>query len=213
MRAFNPKEIETIKYSTLQLEGAWGDFLGTVERTGVWIIWGNSGSGKSTFAMQLCRELARHGRVLYNSLEEGISLTMRNRLQLFEMNEVNNRFQIVPGESIAALSKRLSKRRSADFVVIDSLQYAGFKSVIELRKFCAAHRGKLLIFISQASGKLPAKNIGIDLMYAATQKIFVSGYLAVSKGRFFGSKKYFPVWSEMAAKTWGNLDEVDVTAI
>lgn len=55
-------------------------------------VWGNSGNGKTSFVMQLCKYLCRFGRVAYNSLEEGASLTMKNTLIEFGMAEVNRRF-------------------------------------------------------------------------------------------------------------------------
>ena len=66
-------EKETFKFG-----GEWAEAFGEPERNGVWFIWGRSGSGKTTFVLQLCKELARFGRVAYDSLEEGTSLTMKN---------------------------------------------------------------------------------------------------------------------------------------
>ena len=50
-----------MKKETLKLTGAWADAFGEPERIGVWFIWGNSGNGKSSFVMQLCKELAAAG--------------------------------------------------------------------------------------------------------------------------------------------------------
>ena len=79
-----------MKKETLKLTGAWADAFGEPERIGVWFIWGNSGNGKSSFVMQLCKELAKFGRVAYDSLEEGASLTMQNTLRRFNMAEVSS---------------------------------------------------------------------------------------------------------------------------
>mgnify|MGYP000320329112 CR=1 FL=1 len=48
-----------MKKETLKLTGAWAEAFGEPERIGVWFIWGNSGNGKSSFVMQLCKELAK----------------------------------------------------------------------------------------------------------------------------------------------------------
>jgi putative protein kinase ArgK-like GTPase of G3E family len=69
-RALSVTEAVSMKKETLKLTGAWADAFGEPERIGVWFIWGNSGNGKSSFVMQLCKELAKFGRVAYDSLEE-----------------------------------------------------------------------------------------------------------------------------------------------
>ena len=74
-RALSVSEILKMKKKLLNLTGAWADAFGTPEFYGVWFIWGNSGNGKSTFVMQLCRELCKIVNVLYVSMEEGTILT------------------------------------------------------------------------------------------------------------------------------------------
>ena len=71
------REVLNMKFETLPFEGKWHDAFSTPERRGVWLIWGNTGNGKTSFVMQLCKELCRFGRVAYDSLEEGACLTMR----------------------------------------------------------------------------------------------------------------------------------------
>ena len=75
------RELLYMKFDTLPFEGEWYDAFGTPESRGVWIVWGKSGSGKTSFVMKLCKELCKYGRVVYNSLEEGISLTMQNTVR------------------------------------------------------------------------------------------------------------------------------------
>lgn len=60
------REILGMKFDTLPFEGVWHDAFGTPERRGVWFVWGNSGNGKTSFVMQLCKYLCRFGRVAYN---------------------------------------------------------------------------------------------------------------------------------------------------
>lgn len=82
------RELLSMKFETLAFEGTWYDAFGTPERRGVWMVWGNTGNGKTSFVMQLCKELCRFGRVAYDSLEEGACLTMQNTLKRFNMQEV-----------------------------------------------------------------------------------------------------------------------------
>ena len=117
------KEMLQKNFDTLDFKDEWQDAFSTPERYGIWIIWGNSANGKTSFAMQLCKYLCRFGKVAYDSMEEGASLTMRNTLVRHGMLDVNGRFLLIDNEPIDELSVRLDKRRSPDFVVIDSFQY------------------------------------------------------------------------------------------
>jgi len=203
-RALSPVEVINLRKKTLQFTGAWYDAFGIPEAQGVWFIWGNSGNGKSSFVMQLCKELTKFGKVLYNSLEEGACLTMQNTLRRFQMQEVNRRFLLLDCESIEELNKRLEKRKSADFIVIDSYQYTQMTYRAYL-KFKDANKGKLLIFVSHADGSIPAGRSAKSVMYDATLKIWIEGYRALSKGRFIGNTGIYTIWEEGARRYDGDL--------
>lgn len=201
-KAISVNELLSMRMETLPLEGAWRDAFGEPERHGVWFVWGGSGSGKTTFVLQLCKELCRFGRVAYDSLEEGACKTMQDAFIRTGMQDVARRLVLLDCEDMASLSARLKKRRSPDFVVIDSLQYTGM-NYSDFKRLKEAHRDKLLIFISRARGTLPSTRVGVSVMYDAGLKIWVEGYRAFSKGRTFGEKGYYTVWPERAKKYWG----------
>ena len=200
------KEIIDKNFDILDFDGEWQEAFGTPERYGVWMIWGNSANGKSSFAMQLCKYLCRFGRVAYNSLEEGAGLTMRNTLIRYGMMEVNSRFKLLDNEPMLELSARLKKRRSPDFVVIDSFQYTqmNYRQYIAFKE---QHRNKLLIFISHADGTLPNGRSAKSVMYDASLKIYIEGYRAFSKGRFIGPRGYFDIWKDGAERYWGEKEK------
>ncbi len=183
-------------YETLPFEGEWLEAFGCPERVGTWIVWGQSGSGKSSFAVQLCRELSRFGKVLYDSLEEGTSLTFRNKIE--QLQDIDRgRFQVV-SEPMDALEVRLAKRRSADFVIIDSFQYTGldYRSYLALKQTLAS---KLLILISHADGKRPSGRAAKSAMYDGSLKIWGEGDRAYSKGSFIGENGgVYTIWDEGA---------------
>lgn len=77
-RAISVSELLAMRYDTYKLSDEWKAAFGEPERNGVWFVWGRSGSGKTSFVLKLCKELCRFGRVAYDSLEEGSSLTMKN---------------------------------------------------------------------------------------------------------------------------------------
>lgn len=196
------REVLGMKYETMDFDGPWLDAFGKPERRGVWIIWGNSGTGKTTFALQLCKYLCRFGRVAYDSLEEGACLTMQNAFRREGMMEVNKRFLLIDNENMEELSVRLKRQKSPDIVVIDSFQYTGM-NYRQYIAFKERHRRKLLIFISHADGKLPNGRAAKSLMYDASLKIYVEGFRAFSKGRFIGPKKHYDIVPEKARTYWG----------
>lgn len=196
------REILSMKYETFPFTNEWRDAFDTPERRGVWLIWGNSGNGKSTFAMKLCKYLCQFGRVAYDSLEEGACLNMKRMIQQCGMMDVNRRFLLIDNENMEQLSIRLKRQKSPDIVVIDSFQYT-MMNYKEYREFKDAHPNKLLIFISHADGTLPDGRAARKIMFEAKLKIYVEGYRAFSKGRFIGSVGYYDIWSEEAEKHWG----------
>ena len=77
-QALSVSQLLAQKKETFELSPEWKIAFGEPEVIGTWIIWGQSGNGKTTFALSLAKELSRHGVVLYNSLEEGASLSLMN---------------------------------------------------------------------------------------------------------------------------------------
>lgn len=201
-RALSVSDVMRMKKETYPFEGAWEEAFGRPEKNGVWFVWGNSGNGKTSFMLQLCKALSHFGRVAYDSLEEGASLTMKNALMTAGMQDVARRFVLLDRENMQLLSARLGKHKSPDIVVIDSFQYTKM-SFKDYEAFKKRHANKLLIFVSQADGNKPAGRTAVSVMYDASLKIFVSGFRAISKGRYFGNKGYFTIWEERAKMYWG----------
>lgn len=191
-----------MKYETMAFDGAWRDAFGTPERRGVWIIWGNSGNGKTSFALQLAKYLCRFGRVAYDSLEEGACLTMQEAMRRENMMEVNKKFLLIDNENMEELGIRLSRQKSPDIVVIDSFQYTqmNYRQYIAFKE---RHKRKLLIFVSHADGKLPNGRAAKSLMYDASLKIYIEGFRAFSKGRFIGPIGHIDIVPDKARIYWG----------
>lgn len=205
-RALTPQDLLRTKIRTLPFEGEWQEALGQPSEQGVWIIWGNSGSGKTSFALQLARELTRYGRVAYNSLEQGASLSMQEAIKRHELDRTRRGRFFLLSEDLETLSERLSRRKSPDFVIIDSLQYTGL-DYRGYKAFKERHKDKLIIFVSHAEGIKPEGRTASKVMYDAEMKIFVEGYRALSKGRFISeSGAYYTVWAEGASLYWLNVE-------
>jgi hypothetical protein len=103
------------------------------------------------------------------------------------------------------LIDRLSKPRSARFVVIDSVQMFGmtYQQAVDLvRKFPR----KTFIFVSQEDKGRPMGKAAVRIKYFAGVKIRTKGFRAYCEGRFVGdAASYFTIWEDGAAAIWNNL--------
>lgn len=202
-RAISVSQLESMKFNELQFEGAWHDFVGCPEIAGAWLIWGNSGNGKTRFALQLCKYLSQFCRVAYNSMEEGASKSMRKAFKEVGMADAKRRVILLDNEPIAELKERLKMRRSPDVVVIDSIQYTGmtYRDYVALR---SEFRNKLFILISHAEGKNPAGRTAKSIRYDSFVKIWVEGYRAFALSRYGGGTPY-TIWQQ-GAEAYYNED-------
>lgn len=201
-RALTVKEVLNKKRQTFPFDGKWADAFGQPERTGVWFIWGRSGNGKTSFVMQLIAELCKYDRVAFDSMEEGDSLSMRQKLVRHGLSKVGSRFHLLNAEPMTELKERLARRKSYNIIVIDSFQYTQM-SYRDYIQFKEQNKDKLIIFISHAKGSLPRGTAAEGVMYDATLKIWVEGFKAFSKGRFIGPTGEFTIWDEGAERYWG----------
>lgn len=105
-RALNVRDILNKKYDVFPFEGKWKDAFDTPEVRGCWFVWGNSGNGKTSFVMQLCKELCKYDRVAFIK------------------------------EDIPTLKIRLRRHKSFNIVIIDSFQYTQmtYRDYIQLKE-------------------------------------------------------------------------------
>lgn len=205
-RGLTPQDIFKTKIKTLPLEGKFADAFGNPAQTGIWIMWGGSGSGKTSMALLLAKELTKYGKVAYNSLEQGASLSMQEALRRHDLGSVRRGSFLLLSEDLEILSERLSRRQSPDYIIVDSLQYTGldYRAYKVLKE---RHKNKLIIFVSHAEGVQPDGRTAKKVMYDAEMKIFVEGYRAISKGRFISENgAFYTVWEEGATKYWLSND-------
>lgn len=203
-RAVSVDEILKKKFKHIDLEGDWLKAFGVPEASGVWILWGVSGSGKSRFTMKLAKCLTAFGKVAYNALEEGARRSIQKNIIETNIKEVANKFIILNREPIEDLKTRLRKKKSPDFIIIDSLQYTGLskKEYIALKE---EFPNKLFIFISHAEGKEPQGSVAKFVRYDSDVKIRVEGYKAFPVSRYGGGEPY-TIWAEGAADYWMQIN-------
>lgn len=201
-RSLSAQQALAVRNRALTVAPEWQGCLGEeIARHGIVFIWGNSGNGKSSAVMAFAKMLAANGKVLYISKEEGYSLSFQNTLRRFNMQECGAAFQVIDNETIDGLVERISKPKSPEFIVIDSVQAMGIGSR-QYKQLREQFRHKLLVLVSQADGKRPLGRAAVGMMYDADLKIWVEGHTAFSKGRFMGETKEFVTWEEGARRYW-----------
>ena len=202
MRAYSPSEIENLNIPELPLDGEWEAAFGRPSRFERWFIDGESASGKSTFVMLLGKKLCDYGRVDYVSLEEGANLSFKKRIKRLGMKDVAGKFKVVTGLTVADLVARLERPKSANFVIIDSVQYLDVRSFDRLNKelFDRFPR-KSFILVSQVYKGRPKGKMADDIRFDCGVKIHTKGYRAYCQGRYTDdAEAYFTIWEEGAAK-------------
>lgn len=204
-RAYSPKEISEQRFHYLPWGPKWSSPFGSPTRTETWFVVGPSASGKSSFVMQLAKVLCTFGNVLYVSYEEGVSSSFKERMERFKMSDVQGKFRVVTEDTLAELTERLAKKRSAKFVIIDSFQYAGW-TYEEAKSLVDRFKNKSFIFVSQEYKGQPMGKPATRLRYMAGMKVRVAGYKAYCQGRFTGDPgSFFTVWEEGVIRTSNNI--------
>ena len=203
-RAMSVDDILKYRPRCMEFDGKWEASFGKPEMTGCWLIWGGSGNGKTRFTLQLCKYLAQFGKVAYNSIEEGLSLSIKRAIKEEGMRDVNGKFVLLDKEPIDELTKRLGLRKSPDIIVVDSLQYSGLNKDTA-KKLVDMFPKKLFVFISHAEGKNPAGRTAQAVKYHANIKLYVEGYkVPFPISRFKeGVAVPFTIWKEGAERYWG----------
>jgi hypothetical protein len=194
MAVIGLKQLLQKKYKYLEhLTAAMLHSFGNLTSNFVMLVWGKSGNGKSNFIMQLLKVFLKTGNVLYVSLEEGHEATIQ-KSALVHLNE-ESKYKVMFAdneENYDSLTTRLKKKKSARFVVIDSVQYLD----IDYEKYKAwklLFKNKSFIFISHAEGKEPKGQTAKSIRYDAPIKVHVQGFVGFVVSRFGGNNPYL-IW-------------------
>ncbi|MBQ3539844.1 MAG: ATP-binding protein [Bacteroidaceae bacterium] len=206
-RAISNKNVLTAKFEVAEFDGNFLASFGKPELRGTWLIYGGSGCGKTTFVLQVCKYLTRFRRVAYNSLEQGLSLSLQKAWERVDMQEVGNRIILLNKESLKDLHTRLQKKQSPDVVVIDSIQYWHGLKWSDITRLKDDFPEKLFVFVSQEKGGLPDGYIGRKIRYDADVKITVEGYKAFFTTRYEVPElgeggADFVIWEQGAQDYW-----------
>lgn len=196
-RILNSIDICRLEFDVINFNDPWAEFFGFPSKVFHCIIHGQSGNGKSTFAIQLAKYLAdNHGKVFYISGEEGFNKTFKDKLVNNDAFSPNlnvgdfRRFEDAADEI---------RRGGYKFVFIDSLDTMKIGPDM-LRKIKQSLKGIALITISQATkgGDIRGSN---ELVHDSDIVVKVTDGIAVTtKNRFCAIGKHFNVFRRMVEK-------------
>ena len=175
-----------------------------------WFITGPPYSGKSSLVFELCNELTTFGKVDYNNHEEagGDADTVARKLREKGLADKDGKIQLykapIESDEYETWNEILSKKQSAPFGVLDSLQHAGLTTKRQflglVDKFCTPKRGKSLIFISHFEKNEFTKFVKHD----CDIKVEVIGFVANVESRATDAQnKPFVIWEQKAKEYWG----------
>lgn len=204
-RAYSPRDIAAKTWRTLPWGDRWAQAFGYPADTASWFVSGPSASGKSSFVMQLAKELCNYGLVLYMSYEEKVNQSFQRRMCYLGMDEVQGKFRVATDDSYDELVERLRRPKSPKFVIIDSIQVTEW-DYPHLKSLTDEFPKKCFIFISQEYKGQPSGKGASKLRYWCDMKVRVMGYKAYCQGRAIGEAgNYYAVWEEGIIKTSNNV--------
>ena len=203
-KALTVQNVQNQNISRIPFGGQFYDAFRQPQDKGVWLIYGDSGGGKSYFIMQLAKEFAKYEKVFYNLREEEIDDSdFIERTETLNMSEVKDNF-LVQNYDYADCVTYLEKRNSPKVVVIDSATYF-FSNFEQYKNFKSQFSKKIILITAHAEGKKPRTDMERSINYNAKQKIFVSAYAAYCKGRTIGPNGgLFIIWKEGYEKARGS---------
>ena len=200
-RAYSVSNVNDAKFHILKFTGKWKEAVGSPELTGTWFIYGPPKNGKTSFAMMLVKYLTDFKRAAYNSVEEGLSLTIKIAMARVNMLEVGNKLILLEKEEIDDLIERLKKHKSPDVVVIDSVQFMELK-FSDYKRLKETFPHKLFIYVSHVEGKLPEGNTAKRIWRDANVTFRIEGFKAFTTSRYGGGGEIV-ISDEFAKAHWG----------
>jgi len=171
------------RYKVIPLTQEWIEVLGPLERGFRMIIWGESGHGKTTFALRLSKMLAGLGKVYFNSIEQGDSASLQKQIMQVGMNEVNGRVIFGDRDTFEEMIVKL-KNNKCQFLIIDSLQYAELTQG-QYKKLNELFPKRGIILISwQGNGNQPKGEHAKAIRYMVDVKVHVKKGVAKADSRY-----------------------------
>jgi hypothetical protein len=204
-RVLGLKQLISKRFKFLKLPPHLINTVGFLTENFWMIVWGKSGNGKTNFNIDFLRAILDNGNALYVSLEEGTESTMViNAMKYFNEKEHSGKIQFADHEmTVDELIKKLNKKKSPKYIVIDSIQHWNIKLDDYWRLKELFKKKKTFIFISHAKGKDPEGFVADKIRYDVGVKIHIEGFVATPKMSRYGGNNPHIIWEQGAKNYWG----------
>jgi hypothetical protein len=137
----NSMDFAKVQFNTLGFTGKWLELIGDPSGNFTAMVFGKPKMGKSFLCIDFAGYLARnHGKVLYVANEEGLNLTLQEKL-----NDKN-----VKHPNLSVTGRLPSNLNSYDFIFLDSVNRLGL-TVEDLRFLKSQYPSKSFIYIFQST--------------------------------------------------------------
>jgi predicted ATP-dependent serine protease len=217
MAIFSNYNIVSTKHKTMAFTGKWRHSFGEPPMSGSWIIYGTSGSGKTSFALQLAKYLTNFGRVLYWSREQGNTKTFQCVWNREKMSDCGTKIMVADEDaSFETIEKIMIRRKGCGILIVDSITALKYYTelingelltkrfnTISYERFRKRMKSKLLIWISHEKNGIPDTNVGDYIMKLADLKMRVEGFKVITNSRAGGKMKDFIIWEKGANEYMG----------
>lgn len=194
-------QVKAKKYETIDLGNRFRELFGIIQTKFVIMVYGPSGCGKSVLVLQLCQELGKHGKILYNSHEEQDNMTLQDRLNNFKIDSPKITFGVsVPFDEMV----RKMKQGRYSYGVIDSVQFMSFTydQLKELKEMAKRKKKFGIIMVSRGDKKYNPKN-AIEHLHACDVKCFMkNGHIDV-ESRYLSADVRKQIFKPAQANTSG----------
>lgn len=197
-KAISNKNMYNTNFEFAEFTGRWRATFDTPELKGAWTIYGGSGAGKTSFALQLAKYLTNFvDRVAYNSLEQGNNSSFNRSWRRVNMAEVKNKIYLIK-ERHKELRERLTKRKAPNVVIIDSVIRIDDLTRLKFNKLIDDFPNTLFIFIAhEDKAGLATPALGEYIRKQSEMKIHVEGYAAYVLNRQTGEdNEPFVIWED-----------------
>ncbi len=208
MTFFSNNNIVKTKHETIPFTGKWLDSFGEPPTHGDWIIYGTSGSGKTSFALQMAKYMTNFEKVLYWSMEQGNSKTFQKLWNREKMPECGNRITVADNETtFEEIIKKMTQRKGFDILIIDSLTTLRYYTemvdnepviknfgAVAFERFRKRTKRKLRIWISHEKNGIPDTSVGDYIMKLSDLKMRCEGFKVMTNSRAGDKMEDFVIW-------------------
>lgn len=197
-KALSAKHFLDKEFHLVGLQEEWLKKFGDAEVGFSIIMYGPSGSGKSVEVLRFANYFANnHGKVMYNSCEEGISKSIQDRIKQFNCD--SNKLYFYDNLTYQEMIHKAKVGRY-QMVVIDSAQYMGF-TYADYQDFVKRFKGKKsLIVVSQVNGQNKVRG-GERILHAVDIKVNIIHGRAHIRSRYLKGHQTITLFTGSGAQS------------